>query len=124
MCPKLNVCASRYCLDVDSVFIGSWWIGRRTTPMSSKREEILVDVRKITMPFCDGINFKAGIGSIVSFCLFCEVPSIARSFMLTVDVWQKSLLWALAYTIDLNFPYIVDSCATKENARRRWPASS
>jgi hypothetical protein len=44
--------------------------------------------------------------------------------MLTVDVWQKSLLWALAYTIDLNFPYIVDGCATKENARSRWPASS
>ena len=77
------------------------------------------------MPFCDGINFKAGIGSIVSFCLFVTlVPSITRPFMLTVDVWQKSLLWALAYTIDLNFPYIVDSCATKENARRRWPASS
>jgi hypothetical protein len=43
--------------------------------------------------------------------------------MLTVDVWQNSLLWALSYTIDLNFPHIVDSCATKENARRRWPAS-
>jgi hypothetical protein len=75
MCPKLNVCVSRYCLDADSVFIGFWWIGRRTTPMS-KREEILVDVRKITMPFCDGTNFKAGIGSIVSFRLFYDSSTI------------------------------------------------
>jgi hypothetical protein len=78
------------------------------------------------MPFCDGINFKAGIGSIVSFCLFVtpSIISTTRPFMLTVDVWQKPLHWVLVYTTDLNFPYIVDSCATKENARRRWPASS
>ena len=80
MCPKLNVCASRYCLDAGSVFIGflvDW------SAVPSEREEILVDV-KITMPFCDGINFKAGIGSIVSFCLFVTlVPSITRRFMLT-----------------------------------------
>jgi hypothetical protein len=78
------------------------------------------------MLFCDGINFKAGIGGIVSFCSLCDSStiSITRTFMLTVDVWQKSLLWVLAYTIGLNFPYIVDSCATKENARRRWPTSS
>jgi hypothetical protein len=50
------------------------------------------------------------------------VPSITIPFMLS-GCLAKSLLCALTHTIDLSSPYTVDSDATKENARRCWPAS-